>query len=200
MGVAAVVGELEIGCGRARTEYLRCRLEQRAGLRAAVRRLPNGLAVDPDGDVVEEEAAVHLRHVDPSFNAVGKCVERPDQIAAIDTEVEREVVTGAGGDADERHPVRTGSCGGDGERPVASGDPERVGAARHSLVGKRREVVVRAQNDHLDRTLARPLGEAGARRLAATGPRVDEQYGPPRPIRSVPAGMRHPEPILPEWG
>ena len=193
MRVAAVVRELEVGCGRARTEYFRRRLEQRAGLRVAVRRLPNGLAVDPERDVVEEEAAVHLRHVDPALDAVGERVERPDQIAAIDAEVEREVVTGAGGDADERKPVCKGGCSDDGERSVAAGDPEHVRAARHSLVDQRCQVVVSAQNDHLDAALARPLGEAGARRLAATGLRVDEQHGPPRPVRGVPAGMRHPE-------
>ena len=167
MRVAAVVRELEVGCGRA-DRVLRGRLEQRAGLRVAVGRLPNGLAVDPERDVVEEEAAVHLRHVDPALDAVGERVERPDQIAAIDAEVEREVA-GAGGDADERKPVWNGCCSDDGERSVAAGDPEHVDAARHSLVDQRCQVVVSAQNDHLDAALARPLGEAGARRLAATG-------------------------------
>ena len=104
------------------------------------------------------------------------------------------MVAGAGGNADEREPVRESGCGDDGERPVAAGDAERVRAARHRLVDERREVVVRAQDDHVDAALARPLGEAGARRLAATGPRVDEEHGPLRRIRGRSGSRkRHPE-------
>ena len=193
MGAAAVVHELQAGCWRARSEHLRGRLRERARLGVAVGRLPNRVAVDPERDVVEEEAAVHLGHVDPALDAVGEGVERADQIAAVDADVEREVVAGAGGNADERKLVRESGCGHDGERPVAAGDAERVRAARHRLVDERCEVVVRAQDDHVDAALARPLGEAGARRLAATGPRVDEEHGPLRRIRAVAAGRRHPE-------
>ena len=136
MGAAEVVHELQVGCGGARSEHVRGRLQQRARLGVAVGRLPNGVAVDPERDVVEEEAAVHLGHVDPALDAVGERVERADQIAAVDAEVEREVVAGAGGNADEGKPVRESGCGDDGERPVAAGDAERVRAVRHG-VGRR---------------------------------------------------------------
>ena len=193
MRAAPVVHELQVDCGGARSEHLRGRLQQRARLGVAVGRLPNGVAVDPERDVVEEEAAVHLGHVDPALDAVGERVERADQIAAVDADVEREVVAGAGGNADERKAVRESGCGHDGERPVAAGDAERVRAARHGVVDERCEVVVRAQDDHVDAALARPLGEAGARRLAATGPRVDEEHGPLWRIRGRPGAGRHPE-------
>ena len=140
---------------------------QRARLGVTVGRLPNGVAVDPERDVVEEEAAVHLGYVDPALDAVGEGVERADEIAAVDADVEREVVAGAGWNADERKVVRERGCGHDGERPVAARGAERVRAARHRVVDERCEVVVRAQDDHVDAELARPLGEAGARRLAA---------------------------------
>ena len=81
MRAAAVVHELQAGCGGARSEHLRGRLQQRARLGVAVGRLPNGVAVDPERDVVEEEAAVHLGHVDPALDAVGEGVERADQVA-----------------------------------------------------------------------------------------------------------------------
>ena len=191
MRAAAVVHELQAGCRRARTEHLRGRLQQRARLGVAVGRLPNRVAVDPERHVVEEEAAVHLRHVDPALDAVGERVERADEIAAVDAEVEREVVAGAGGNADERKLVRECGCRDDGERSVAAGDAERVRAARHGVVDERCEVVVRAHDDHVDAALARPLGEAGARRLAAAGPRVDEEHGPPRRITQ--RAERHPE-------
>ena len=193
MRSAAVVHELQVDRRGTRPEHVRGRLQQRARLGVAVGRLPNRVAVDPERDVVEEEPAVHLRHVDPALDAVGERVERADQIVAIEAEVEREVVAGAGGNADERKPVRECGCCDDGERPVAAGDAERVRAARHGVIDQRCEVVVRAQDDHVDAALARPLGEAGARRLAAAGPRVDEEHGPPRRINGVPAGTHHSE-------
>ena len=170
MWAAAVVDELQVDCRGTRPEHVRGRLQQRPRLGVAVGRLANRVAVDPERDVVEEEAAVHLRHVDPALDRVGERVERADQIAAVDAEVEREVVAGAGGNADERKVVRESGCGHDGERPVAAGDAERVRAARHRVVDERCEVVVRAQDDHVDAALACPLGEAGARRLAAARP------------------------------
>ena len=133
MRSAAVVHELQVDRGGARPEHVRGRLQQRPRLGVAVGRLPNRVAVDPEGDVVEEEAAVHLRHVDPALDAVGERVERADQIVAIEAEVEREVVAGAGGNADERKSVCECGCCDDGERPVAAGDAERVGAARRGF-------------------------------------------------------------------
>ena len=164
MRSAAVVHELEV---RRRRRSVRAPApavsSERARLGVAVGRLPNRVAVDPERDVVEEEAAVHLRHVDPALDAVGEGVERADQVVAVDADVEREVVAGAGGNADERKVVRESGRGHDGERPVAAGGAERVRAARHRVVDERREVVVRAQDDHVDAALARPLGEPGAR-------------------------------------
>ena len=142
-GAAAVVHELQAGCRRAWSEHLRGRLRERARLGVAVGRLPNRVAVDPERDVVEEEAAVHLGDIDPALDAVGEGVERAHQIAAVDADVEREVVAGAGGNADERKVVRERGCGHDGERPVAAGGAERVRAAaprprRRALRGRRR--------------------------------------------------------------
>ena len=121
-------------------------------------------------------SATSIRRSTPSVNASSE----PTRSCAVDAEVEREVVAGAGGNADERKVVREGGRGDDGERAVAAGGAERVGAARHGVVDQRREVVVRAQDDRVDAELARPLGEAGARGLAAAGPRVDEED---RPLR-----------------
>ena len=100
-----------------------------------------------------------MRRSTPSVKASSE----PIEVAAVDADVEREVVAGAGGDADERKVVRERGRGDDGERPVAAGDAERVRAARDGLVDQRREVVVRAQDDRVDAALARPLGEPGAR-------------------------------------
>ncbi len=45
---AAVVDDLQVGCGRARLENGRSRFEQRSRLRVAVVRLKNGVAVDAE--------------------------------------------------------------------------------------------------------------------------------------------------------
>ena len=102
MSAAVVVYKLQVDRGGARPEHVRGRLQQRSRLGITVGRLANGVAVDPERHVVEEEAAVHLGYVDPALDAVGERVERADEIAAVDADVEREVVAGAGWNADER--------------------------------------------------------------------------------------------------
>jgi hypothetical protein len=72
---------------------------------ASVRRLPNRVAVDPERDVVEKQAAVHLCQVDDALDSVGERVERTDQVVDVDAEVEREVVAGPDGNAGEGKPV-----------------------------------------------------------------------------------------------
>ena len=193
MRAAPVVHELQVDRGGARSEHLRGRLQQRARLRVAVRRLPNRVAVDPERDVVEEEAAVHLRHVDPALDPVGERVERADQIAAVDAEVEREVVAGAGGNADERKPVRERGCCDDGERPVAAGDAERVRAARNGVAtSAARSSSGRTTITSMPRSRARSARPA---RVALPPPDfgLTNEHGPPWRISGLPAGMLHPE-------
>ena len=103
------------------------------------------------------------------------------------------MVAGAGGNADERKPVRERGCGDDGERPVAAGDAERIRAARHGLVDQRCEVVVRAQDDHVDAALARPLGEAGARALPPPDLGLTNSTGRRGGAAAAAAAGRHPE-------
>src|SRR5580765_1126313 len=101
MDAAAVVHELQAGCWRAWSEHLRGRLRERARFGVPVGRLPNRVAVDPERYVVEEEAAVHLGHIYAAFDAFGERVERAHQIAAVDADIEREVVAGTGRNAHE---------------------------------------------------------------------------------------------------
>ena len=54
------------------------------------------------------------------------------KVAAVELEVEREVVAGAGGDA-----------GDDSQRAVAAGDAEGVRTARHRLFDQRRQACTR---------------------------------------------------------
>ena len=109
-------------------------------------------------------SATSIRRSTPSVNASSD----PDQIMPIDAEVEREVVARAGGNADERKLVCSSGGRHDGEGSVATGDAERVGAARHGVCDQRCEVVVRVHDDDVDAAVTREPREAGARGLAAT--------------------------------
>jgi len=59
---------------------------------------------------------------------------------------------------------------------VLVGHPERVCAGRHGFMGQRGQVLARGEDDGLDPLFPRPFGKPGARGLAVTRPRVDEQH------------------------
>ena len=73
-----VVHEPKVDCGATWAEHLGRRLQQGLRFGASVRRLLNRVAVDPERDVVEKQAAVHLRHVDDALDSVGERFERTD--------------------------------------------------------------------------------------------------------------------------
>ena len=187
---AQVVHQVQLRRRPAWTEHRLCGLEQGTHLLVAVTGLPHRVAIDPERDVVEEHAAVHLGHVDPALDPVGERVERADQIVPIHPQVEREVVACAGGDAHEGKPVRLGSRRDDRKRPVATGDAERIRTTRDRVTDQGRQAVIGAQDDHLDPSLPRPLGNAGAPRPAPTGRRVDEQHRVPQRTRRRPIAAR----------
>jgi hypothetical protein len=53
---------------------------------------------------------------------VAERIQCADEVMSIDTEIERKVVSGAGGDADQGKPVCQGGSRDDGQRAVAAGD------------------------------------------------------------------------------
>ena len=146
----------------ARTKRLRCRLEKRARFRIAVGRLANGVAIDPERDVVQEETAVHLRHVDAALHAVGERVERAEDVAAVDADVKGEVVARSRRDADKRQVVSVRDGGDDRERSVSTRDAERIRAAGNLVRGERGEIVAWSEDAHGDAALARVLDEPRA--------------------------------------
>jgi hypothetical protein len=138
----------------------------------------HGVPVEPERDVVEEQAAVHQAYVDAPFDPVAEGAERAYDIAPVDPEVLREVVSRAGGNADERKPVLAGGSRDHGQGPVAAGHAQGVGAARDRLADDRCEVLARFQDDGVDSLLACVLGERCARGTAAARARVDQQHRP----------------------
>ena len=166
---------------RARAHHLSRGRQQRAHLGVAVGRAADRLAVDPERDVVEEHAAVHLRHVDLALDPAGERVQRAGQVVPVHAHVEREVVARPGRDAHERDPVRAPPPR---PRPPATrrrrpsrarlrrpSTASRASAAR-SWPGARMTASI---------PLARARSASPARvGLAVTRPRVDEQHRPTR--------------------
>ena len=80
------------------------------------------LRVGADRDVVEEEPFAHPPDVDPSLHTLERG-ESAYRIVAVETEVAREVVSGAERDADERQVALDRDLGKVRQRSVAPGDP-----------------------------------------------------------------------------
>ena len=124
------------------------RVEDRPQLRLAVAVALDRLGVDAERDVVDEDPAVDLGEVDAALAAVDERVERADDVVAVDPEVEREVVAGAGRDAGVGQAVLGGDRGDDRLRAVAAGHRERVGAVgdrvAHELLRGRRRASARS--------------------------------------------------------
>jgi hypothetical protein len=167
--------------------HLGCGLQEGTHLGIAVGRAADRVSVDPQRGVVEECAPVHLCHVDLALDPVGECVESADHVVPVHPHVEREVVACPGRDTHKWNAVRSRHRGHDRQRPVATGHPERVCAGRHGFPGQRVQVLARGEDDGLDLFFPRPLGKPGARGLAVTRPRVDEQHWPARRTGRPPA-------------
>ena len=82
-----------------RAEGVGHRVQDRPDLRVAVLVALHRLGVEPQRDVVDEDSAVDLGQVHAALAALGKRVERADDVVAVDPEIESEVVAGAGGNA-----------------------------------------------------------------------------------------------------
>ena len=190
MGDAVVVDEAQSGQRRARTAHLRGRLEQRADLCVAIGRPLHGCPVDPERDVVEEQATVHVADIDRAFERIGERVERADEIVRRDAEIAGEVVARTGRDADERQSVGHRGRRHDRQRSVSARHPERVAVVGHRSRNERREVVAGSQEHRLDATFTRRLVEARVAGLAAAGQRIDEEHRPLRDFSAQPATMR----------
>jgi hypothetical protein len=165
---AEIVHEVELGHRSTRTENGASGFEQRACLRIAVPGAPDGLAINPQGDQVQERSAVHLSEVDPALDSVAEGTKRSCRIAGIQTEVASEVVARSRGYTDERQFVRRSGGSDDRERAVATGHPERIRAAGHGLIDQAAQILVATELDDLDALLPSALSYARTRGGAPT--------------------------------
>ena len=82
------------------------------------------LRVEPERDVVQEQAPADPADVDPPLQSP-ECVQRGDRIVAVEPEVAREVVSRSEGNADEGDVTLDRDFCDCGERPVTTGGAER---------------------------------------------------------------------------
>ena len=134
----------------ARAEHVGHGVEQGADLGVAVAGALDRLGVQPERDVVDEHPAVDLGQVHPPLTAVDERLEGADDIVAVDAEVEREMVAGAGGHARVRQPELGGDRGDDRLRAVPTRHREPVRAALDRAADEHLEVVAGLQLDRLD--------------------------------------------------
>ena len=125
------------------------------------------MRVHAERHVVHEHVAVHGREVDRPLEAVLERVEGADDVVAVDTEVERQVVAGAGRDADERQAVLARDPGDERLGTVATGHPQHVGAPSDRVTSESGEVVALLEHDGFDPPLLGFANEVELDDLAA---------------------------------
>ena len=105
------------------------RRERRVHLRVAVRGGAHDGRVEAERDVVHEDVAVHLGQVHRPLHGLAVGVERADDVVAVEAEVERQVVPGAGRHDHHRQPELGRHGRHHGLGAVAARHAEDVGAA-----------------------------------------------------------------------
>jgi hypothetical protein len=139
------------------------------------------LRVGAERDVVDEGAAVDRGEIDDAFGRSRRQrVERTEDVLAIDPQIQREVVAGAGRDTRVGQPVLGGDRGDEGLRPVAAGHRQAVGAALHGRPDQLLEILARLEDGGLEPPFARLVGEAGAGGAPVPRTRIDEDDRPGR--------------------
>ena len=148
----------------------------RLHLGVAVAVLLDDRGVDAERHVVDEEPIVDRGVVDPPFDRVPEGVDAPAGVLTVETEVEGEVVAGAGGDADERDIVLDGDRRDEGLRAVAAGHPQAVGATGDGIAGELLEIEAVVEHHRLDAELVGQLDQTELLDLSTAGPRVADEH------------------------
>jgi hypothetical protein len=129
------------------------------------------LRVEPERDVVQEQAFADAADVDPPLESP-KCVQRGDWIVAVEPEVASEVVSRSEGNADEGNVALDCDLCDCGERTVTTGGAERV---RVGMTGEFCDVVSRLEDPRLDPAARCLLAELLRARASAARARVDQK-------------------------
>ena len=148
-------------------EDIRGGVEHRPQLRVPVPLALDGLGIEPERDIVDENAAVDLGQVDAALSSGDEGVEGADDVVAVDPQIEREVVAGTGWDAGEGQVVLGRDRGDERLGAVTACGRESVGPVGHRVTDQLLEVVAGLQLDRLDPTRPSLVGQVVADGLAA---------------------------------
>lgn len=176
MFVSARPGPAHIDVAAAGAHHVRHGVQHGADLGVAVAGALDRLGVEAERDVVDEYATVDLGEVHPTLTAINERIERTDDVVAVNAEIEREVVAGAGGHAGVGQPALGGDLGNDRLRAVPTSHREPVRATLDRAAYEHLKVIAGLQLDRLDPTFPSLLGELEAFRLPATGARIEEKH------------------------
>ncbi len=156
MLASALVDEVQVRrCRPGAARLLLSSLEQRAQFRVAVAGSPDRIAVDPERDVVQKRATVHVAQIDRSFQRSAEGVERADEIVRRDADIAGEVVARTGGDAHKRYPAGSRDRCHDRQRPITPRDAESVGATSRDSLDEILQTLTPRQGDWLDASFSR---------------------------------------------
>jgi hypothetical protein len=129
------------------------------------------LRVQPERDVVQEQALADPADVDPPLGSP-ESVQCADGIVAVEPEVAREVVSGSEGNADEGEVALDRDLCDCGERAVTAGSPECL---RIAVACELRDVVAGREDPCLDPAARCLVAELLRARAAAARARVDQK-------------------------
>ena len=135
------------------------------------------LRIYPERHVVHEHLAVDLGQVDATLATTDKRIEGTDDVGAVDTEVESEVVAGARRDAHERETVLSGDPGDDRLGAIATCRGEGVGTPGDGVAHQHQQIVAGAELNWFDAPGSSLVVEVHRSRLAAAGRRVPHHHG-----------------------
>ena len=148
-------GEAQVKRIPAGAEHRRHRLGDRSELRVAVPLALDRFGIGTERHVVDEHAAVDLGQVHHPLAPVRERVERSHDVVAIDTEIEREMVTRPCRHAHVRESPLRGDRGDDRLRAVAARHAYCIRAVGDRVMHECREVIAEVQLDRLYAARAR---------------------------------------------
>ena len=151
------------------------RLRNALGSVAAIAGIRDGLCVETERDVVEEQLLSDTADVDPHLDTVEGRLECLQRIAAIEAEVHGEVVPGADRYHGHRNAVLDRHLRDCGEGSVSATDEEMIAPGLDRLLGQLGEVLVAATFHRLDAEVVGCVDESVPLRLATAAVRIDDE-------------------------
>ena len=145
-------------------------------LRVAILGGAHDRGVQPKRHVVHEHVAVQVGEIDPAFHGVAVRVQRAHHVVAVEPEVEREVVAGAGGDDHHRQPGLRRDRRDHRLRAVPARHAEHIDAARGHIADPLEPVLPRLEDHRLDPSPAALVHEFEVLCLAAARLQVHEEH------------------------